>query len=264
MARATNRTFLYTHLMRWEPLVVEGATGRAWIKTLAKDDENGARTCLIKYDPEFRAPKAAAEWPADTFVLEGSMTCGDRQYKKGTFHYRPPGSTIGPIESSEGITRLIFTADDKTDSPMDEVFIQDVNTIPWGPSYSNIDPEGINGGTRLLREDPDRRTTIIIHTFFIPERSLVHQGHRHDHTEEAFTLEGEMEDYCGDVEGHMAWVPGTYICRPPNGSIHGDTNKQRIPVSNIIRRGWVGNTETFHSDEHNAINPVPRAVTWAE
>ncbi len=263
--RATNKTFLYTDRMRWEPLLVKGSTGgRAWIKTLARDPQNGARTCLVKYDPGFKAPATTPEWPADIYVIDGSMKSGDKQYKKSTFHYRPLGAKQGPIETSEGCTRLIFTADDKNKSSKTEVFLPDTSTMPWGPGYSNIDPEGINGGTRVLRSDPDLRLTIVIHTFFIPERSLVHKGHRHDHTEEAFTLEGEMEDYCGDVEGHMYWVPGTYICRPPGGSVHGDTNKWKIPVTNIIRRGWVGNIETFHSDEHNTIEAVQRASTWVE
>ena len=43
MDKRTNQTFLYTHLMRWEPLEIDGGLGPAWIKTLAKDEETEAQ-----------------------------------------------------------------------------------------------------------------------------------------------------------------------------------------------------------------------------
>src|SRR5437870_1826801 len=108
MTRKTNHTFLYTHLMRWEPLILKGGEGNAWIKTLAKDEKTGARTMLIKFDPGYVQKKTVAEWPADIYVLEGEMQCGNRKYEQGTFHYRPAGAAFGPIDSPGGITRLIF------------------------------------------------------------------------------------------------------------------------------------------------------------
>ncbi len=264
MPRTTNATFLYTHMMRWEPLATKNAQGNAWIKTLSKDEETGARTALIKYDPGFKQEAAVAEWPSDIYVLEGEMRCGSRLYNKGTFHYRPAGTEIGPIESVNGITRIIFTSDEKDKSSGEEIFMQDTSTMPWGPTYSHIDPTGEMGGTRKLREDPEQRVTIIIHGFWVPQQSLPGEGHRHDHQEEAFTLEGEFEDYLGDVNGHVKWVPGTYICRPPNGSLHGDTIKHVVPMSNIIRRGWVGDTESFHSSDANTRDKVPLVQRFSE
>lgn len=265
MTRKTNQTFLYTHLMRWEPLAVQGAEGRAWIKTLSKDEQTGARTALIKYDPGFKQKRTTSQFSADIYVLDGQMETGEHTYQKGTYHYRPGGTQFGPVESPNGSTRLVF-ADPKAKSSRKEVFIQDVNKMPWGPSYSNIDPTGYKAGTRLLREDPEQKLTVLIHAFFIADRSLPNEGHRHDHMEEAFTIEGEMEDYLGDVDGHVAWVPGTYICRVPNASLHGDTIKHKIPMVNIVRRGWVGDTVTFHQAENkaNIRSPIKQVVEFDE
>lgn len=80
MARKTNTAALYTHLINWEPLAVSGSAGFAWIKTLSKDPETGARTALIKYDPGFTAPETVSTWPADIYTLDGEMSAGGRHY----------------------------------------------------------------------------------------------------------------------------------------------------------------------------------------
>src|SRR5258708_3340972 len=101
LTRRTNHTFLYTHLMRWEPLIEPGGQGNAWIKTLSKDTETGARTLLIKFDPGYKQMESATEWPADIYVLEGAMRCGEHTYQPSTFHYRPAGTRFGPIATQE-------------------------------------------------------------------------------------------------------------------------------------------------------------------
>ena len=130
MAKRTNNIVLYTTLINWEPLEVERSQGYAWVKTLAKDDQTGARTLLVKYDPGFTAEATVSTWPMDIFTLEGEMRCGERTYAKDTYHYRPAGTPIGPIESPHGITRLIFTADsqDPAKSSSEEVFVQNVQS----------------------------------------------------------------------------------------------------------------------------------------
>src|SRR5258707_12709993 len=103
MSRRTLGVVLYTDRINWMPLPVKGSQGLAWIKTLSKDRETGARTALIRYEPGFRAEAAVSQWPADTYTLEGGMRSGDLTYNKDTFHYRPAGSEIGPIETTTGI-----------------------------------------------------------------------------------------------------------------------------------------------------------------
>ncbi len=262
MTRKTNQTFLYSHLMRWEPLAIKGSQGNAWIKTLAKDASSGARTMLVRFDPGFSQKKAVAQWPADIYLLEGGMTSGNRVYEQGTYHYRPGGTAFGPIETATGITRLIFTADSKTKSSNKEIFIQNTNKMPWSPSYS--DPDVRKKGVKVLREDKAEPVSILIHGHFVPGRDLPGEKHFHDHHEEAYTLAGETEDYLADVDGHMFWVPGTYICRNIGASAHGDAMKTTVPNMQIIRRNWVGDTVNFHRSKSNIRSKIPVVVELAE
>jgi hypothetical protein len=130
MSRKTGNITLHTDLIRWEPFHVPRSVGYAWIKTLSKDEETGARTALIRYEPGFRAEASTSAWPIDMYVLEGSMHCGDRTYNQDTYHYRLADAEIGPTSTQEGITRLVFTADeqDPARSSPDEVFVQNVVT----------------------------------------------------------------------------------------------------------------------------------------
>ncbi len=262
MAKQTNQTFLYSHLMRWEPLYQEGGEGRAWIKTLSRDTETGARSVLVKYDPGYKRAKTVSEWPVDIFVLDGGMTAGKRSYAKDTYHFRPAGTEVGPVESPYGVTRLILTADVKDKSSKDEIFVDDVKQMPWGLSY--IDPTRERNGVKELRQDPNEGVAVLIHaTFVAGERILPGQGHIHDHTEEAFVLEGEFEDYLDDVEGHLYWMPGLYICRVPYASAHGDVIWHKTPIVNLVRRNWTGDMTKFHESDRNVLVDVPR-LTFGE
>lgn len=264
MVRKTNHTFLYTQLMRWEPLVLPGGKGNAWVKTLSKDEATGARSMLIKFDPGYVQQKAVSEWPVDMFVIEGAMQCGNRTYGQGTYHYRPAGTEFGPVECPNGITRLMFTADSKSVSSDEEVFIQNVKNIEWSPSYINPDPRIV--GVKLLREDREATITVLLHAHFKPgpTRPGKHTQHYHDHHEEVFTLMGRTEDYLDEVDGHMLWMPGTYVCRTIGGSSHGDALKMEAPNIQIIRRGWIGETEKFWQSKSHIHSEVPLVVELTE
>ncbi len=257
MTRRTNRSVLYTDLIRWEPLRVPNSQGMAWIKTLSKDAETGARTALIKFDPGFKQKVSVSAWPMDTYVLEGEMTCGDRHYEKDTYHYRPAGVRYGPIETKLGITRIIFTANQKAKSSKDEIFIQDVKQMPWGKSSADLnDPRGLKD----LRQDPVAGISFLLHaSWAVGHRNIPGQMHSHGHEEEAYVLQGEWEDYLGDIEGHIHWRPGMYICRVPGDSWHGDTIALRPPKATLVRRGWVGaSADKFYDtiQEHSPNVPI--------
>lgn len=245
--------------MRWERLNVPNSEGQAWIKTLAKDEETGARTALIKFDPGFKQAKTTSAWPTDMYVLEGEMTCGSLRYGSDTYHYRPAGTEFGPIETVQGITRIIFTSDTKTESSPDEVLPHDVKLMPWGKSYS--DPTG-TGSRKLkdLRQDPIAGITLLIHSSLVPGlRGIPDAMHVHDHVEEYYVMEGEFDDYLGDIDAHIHSVPGMYVCRPPHESMHGDTLSIKTPSRLIVRRGWVGQADTFYDSLEKHSPNVPLA-----
>jgi hypothetical protein len=237
---------VYAHLMRWEPLNVPNSKGRAWIKTQNLDPDTGARSALIKYERGFSHEGGTSEFPADILLLEGEMTCGDRKYTEGTYHFRPKGSSTGPVHTETGCTRLIWSEDDpEAVKAQEEIFIQDYNVLDWAPSYTNPgDPE--KGCTKILREDKEARVTVLISGAFKPDMVLDGKADVHDHVEEVYTIDGEIEDYFGDVDGHIIWKPGMYVYRQPFTSAHGDVLKTKLPQMIFVKRGWAGETTEFY------------------
>lgn len=247
MARKTNTAALYTHLINWEPLDVQGGDGFAWIKTLSKDEETGARTALIKYDPGFTAPATVSTWPIDIYTLEGAMDAGDRHYDAHTYHYRPAGTDVGPISTSAGVTRLVFTADtsDPAGSSRDEIFVGNVLTdLPPDPPGNGEDPKVTMRWRKILRRDP-----IAGYSFRVQRAAKAgvqdHSDSLHIHpwTEEAYMVDGANQDYSADIDGHIQWVPGLYVCRPPNGNPHGNSLKLDDKYYLVVRGGWSDDPE---------------------
>src|ERR1700722_181548 len=94
---------VYEPNLAWEPLKIPNSEGKAWIKILSMDWETSEKTLILRYEPGFKMPKSTTKEPTDVFVLEGEMKDGQRNYKKWTYHYRPPGTSYGPIETATGI-----------------------------------------------------------------------------------------------------------------------------------------------------------------
>ena len=257
MVKMTNHTFVYAHLMRWEPLQLEGGEGPCWIKTLAKDEETGAKTVLLRFGPGYRQKETVSTVYADMYVLEGEMQSGERFYGKDAYHYRPPGSRIGPISCVEGITRLMFTGGPKDKFSTQELFVPDIKELPWQKDYVNLDHS--TSMIKVLRQDKESDVSVLIHGHWqVGGRVLPGQGHIHDHVEEAYVIMGENEDFLEDIDGHIYWVPGTYLCRQPGTSMHGDTLKHSVPFHTFIRRCFVDQMVEFHQPNPlNIVSDVP-------
>ena len=228
----------HAQFLVWEPLQVEGAEGAAWIKTLGKDVDTGARTALVRYDTGYRQPEQVSTVFTDNFVLEGEMAYGDRTCRKGTYYYRPPGTKFGPIETSGEVATLVMTGgrQELKCSP-DPLFVEDVEDVQWQP-----DPQKQNRKIKILRTDKQTRVQILIAWGYqagsVGEDNMTRI---HDYYEELYVVgDGEMMSYEGEVEGHFRLVPGTYICRQPNASLHGDPQVTKAGYQSITRReGWV-------------------------
>ena len=61
-------------------------------KTLLVDRETGVVTSLLKFAPGARLPDHEHVLIEQTFVLEGSLVCGEGECKAGDFVWRPAGS----------------------------------------------------------------------------------------------------------------------------------------------------------------------------
>jgi len=62
------------------------------MKTLLVDRETGVITALMKFAPGARLPDHEHVLIEQTYVLEGSLLCGEGECKAGDFVWRPPGS----------------------------------------------------------------------------------------------------------------------------------------------------------------------------
>ena len=263
MVKRTSHTLLYTSLLRWEPLVVEGSEGLAWIKTLAKNEETGARTALVRFDPGYKQAKSIGQGAADIYVLEGEMGCGELAYKLGTYQYRPRGTEFGPIECPNGITRLVFQAGPDDPVSAEPVFIADVAQLPWQQGYNTSYWGTVKDGIKSLREDKLANLSVLITALFIPglfEKDVYSQ---HDHFEEALVLQGEAWVWLDEIDGHHVFEPGLYLYREPYSSGHGDVLTTKAPRQMFVRRGWVGDMTKFGEQREKAaggwleIPPVP-------
>ena len=61
-------------------------------KTLLVDRESGVVTSLMKFAPGARLPDHEHVLIEQTYVLEGSLVCGEGECKAGEFVWRPAGS----------------------------------------------------------------------------------------------------------------------------------------------------------------------------
>ena len=71
-------------------------------KTLLVDRETGVVTSLMKFAPNARLPDHEHMLIEQTYVLEGSLVCGEGECKAGDYVWRPPGSRHQAWAGPEG------------------------------------------------------------------------------------------------------------------------------------------------------------------
>jgi hypothetical protein len=93
--------------MEWVPFP-EGPEG-VWEKILARDDESGSYTRLIKADPQLVISETRShDFWEESWILEGSFEEGGVTYGPGTYVCNPPGYEHGPYTSASGWLALEF------------------------------------------------------------------------------------------------------------------------------------------------------------
>ena len=101
------------------------------MKTLLVDRETGVVTSLMKFTPGARLPDHEHVRIEQTYVLEGSLLCGEGECRAGEFVWRPAGSRheawAGP---QGGLMLAMFQIPNKfyeTDGRETDVTVQDWN-----------------------------------------------------------------------------------------------------------------------------------------
>ena len=80
--------FVEVAALPWEKTRFGGVEG----KTLVADRESGLVTALMKFAPGARLPDHEHMRIEQTYVLEGSLVCGEGECRAGDFVWRPAGS----------------------------------------------------------------------------------------------------------------------------------------------------------------------------
>ena len=84
--------------MEWQKTRFPGVEA----KTLLVDRESGVVTSLMKFAPGARLPDHEHVLIEQTYVLEGSLVCGEGECKAGEFVWRPAGSRHEAWAGPEG------------------------------------------------------------------------------------------------------------------------------------------------------------------
>ncbi|MBI2750250.1 MAG: cupin domain-containing protein [Burkholderiales bacterium] len=80
--------FVDVAALPWEPTRFPGVEA----KTLIVDRESGLATVLMRMSPGAKLPDHEHVLIEQTYVLEGSLVCGEGECKAGEFVWRPAGS----------------------------------------------------------------------------------------------------------------------------------------------------------------------------
>ena len=80
--------FVDVDAMAWEKTSFPGVES----KTLVVDRQSGMATMLMKIAPGAKLPHQEHVLIEQTYVLEGSLVCGEGECKAGEFVWRPAGS----------------------------------------------------------------------------------------------------------------------------------------------------------------------------
>ncbi|MGH8748888.1 MAG: cupin domain-containing protein [Burkholderiales bacterium] len=98
------------------------------MKTLLMDRATGVLTALMKFAPNARLPDHEHVLIEQTYVLEGSLVCGEGECKAGEFVWRPAGSRHEAWAGPEGglmlamfqIPNRFYEPDGRETDPMGE------------------------------------------------------------------------------------------------------------------------------------------------
>jgi anti-sigma factor ChrR (cupin superfamily) len=125
--------FVEVATLPWEKTRFPGVEA----KTLLADRATGVVTSLMKFAPGARLPAHEHVLIEQTYVLEGSLVCGEGECKAGDYVWRPAGSRHEAWAGPQGglmlamfqIPNKFFEADGRE---------TDVTGQDWNAAWSNV------------------------------------------------------------------------------------------------------------------------------
>ena len=95
--------------MPWEDSIFDGVT----FKTLLIDKESGIVTAYLRMEPGASLPDHEHMLIEQTYVMEGSLKCGEGECTAGNFVWRPAGSRHKAWAPNGGLMLAIFQVPNK-------------------------------------------------------------------------------------------------------------------------------------------------------
>ena len=92
----------------WKKMTLPGFPKGMRYKVLSLDDETGACSLKVLYEPGFSLPSGMSYSEMEMFVLKGSVVVGDRTYGPGNYFFVPPGVTLPAMHSPRGAEVLQY------------------------------------------------------------------------------------------------------------------------------------------------------------
>jgi len=95
--------------LSWEDSISDGVT----FKTLLIDKESGVVTAYLRMEPGASLPDHEHMLIEQTYVMEGSLKCGEGECTAGNFVWRPAGSRHKAWAPNGGLMLAIFQVPNK-------------------------------------------------------------------------------------------------------------------------------------------------------
>ena len=77
-------------------------------KMLSLDNETGACTMTVLFEPGYKQPPGMSYSEYELFIQSGSIQVGDKVHGPGSYFFVPAGVAIEALTSSRGATGLLF------------------------------------------------------------------------------------------------------------------------------------------------------------
>jgi anti-sigma factor ChrR (cupin superfamily) len=204
-----------TNDMTWQKV----ADAEVWQKRLdcIKDSETGRQTSLLRFEAGAALPREKLSDRMEILVLDGTYRDGHGEYSAGTYLLNPPGFEHIP-SSKTGCELYVQTR--RILGAGQERLVVDTNKHEWMPRFTG----------KMIRLFEDNAVREEMHIGRMPAGQV---GAKHDHPggEEAFVLEGDLEDE------NSVYEKGTWL-RFPGSFTHSATSRTGCLM--YVREGDIG------------------------
>jgi Domain of unknown function (DUF4437) len=185
--------------------VGDGALAGTSSRLLSRDEDTGAWTGLLVFQPRWEGDLGRLRRPLELLVLRGALSIGGRRRAAGHYFYAPGTDAAPAFATRDGALALVMVEPPGEGSaPAHAV---DTSTLPYRPSGRHADiPPGIVN--KLLRVDPvtgDETWLAAVAPEWMEARAEIHPT-----VEECFMIRGDIL-----LGGRGVMGPGSYFWRPP-------------------------------------------------